>query len=142
MQRHRQDSCVVIPSYSRILTRSGVDAVFGEILTTLSKIDYLVSNAESILAPSSRSTPLLLLHKRSKVVYEPLGLIAALVSWNYSMHNALSPILAGLMAGNAVVVKCSEQVAWSSKWFVGAVRECLTACGLDPEVVQVRSLEL
>jgi acyl-CoA reductase-like NAD-dependent aldehyde dehydrogenase len=30
-----------------------------------------------------------------------------------AFHNALSPIMAGLFAGNAVVIKCSEQVLWS-----------------------------
>jgi acyl-CoA reductase-like NAD-dependent aldehyde dehydrogenase len=49
----------------------------------------------------------------------------------------LSPILAGLFAGNAVVVKCSEQVAWSSLWYMGGVKACLSACGISPEVVQL-----
>jgi acyl-CoA reductase-like NAD-dependent aldehyde dehydrogenase len=42
-----------------------------------------------------------------------------------------------LFAGDTIVVKCSEQVAWSSKWFFGGVRACLRACGLDEEVVQL-----
>lgn len=41
------------------------------------------------------------------------------------------------MAGNTIVVKCSEYVGWSSTYFVGAVRECLTACGWDPDIVQL-----
>jgi len=53
------------------------------------------------------------------------------------MHNLLSPILASIFAGNSIVVKCSEHVAWSSQWFVGAIRECITACGWDPEIVQL-----
>jgi hypothetical protein len=61
----------------------------------------------------------------------------ALVSWNYSFHNLLSPLLASLFAGNSCVIKCSEQVAWSSAWFFGGVRKCLEACGHDPEVVQL-----
>lgn len=73
----------------------------------------------------------------SQVHHVPLGLTLACVSWNYSFHNLLSPILASLFAGNTIVVKCSEQVAWSSMWFVGGVRACLRACGLDEEVVQL-----
>lgn len=72
-----------------------------------------------------------------KVHYQPLGTILALVSWNYSFHNMLSPILAGLFAGNAVVVKCSEQVAWSSLWYMGGVKECLRACGMSTDIVQL-----
>lgn len=49
----------------------------------------------------------------------------------------LSPILAGLFAGNAVVVKCSEQVAWSSLWYMGGVKRCLEACGMNADIVQL-----
>ena len=42
-----------------------------------------------------------------------------------------------MRSGNAVVLKCSEQVAWSSRFFIGAVRDCLAACGHDPDLVQV-----
>jgi hypothetical protein len=55
-----------------------------------------------------------------------------------ALHNLLSPILAAIFAGNGIVVKCSENVVWSSQWFIGAVKECLRACGQDPELVQVR----
>lgn len=56
---------------------------------------------------------------------------------NIALHNVLSPIIAALMSGNTIVVKCSEYVAWSSTYFVGAVRECLSVCGWDPDIVQV-----
>jgi acyl-CoA reductase-like NAD-dependent aldehyde dehydrogenase len=54
-----------------------------------------------------------------------------------ALHNAWSPILAAIFAGNGVVVKCSESVVWSTNWFVGAFTECLRACGHDPELIQV-----
>ncbi|GAA6046801.1 hypothetical protein JCM3770_005649 [Rhodotorula araucariae] len=122
---------------SRDSGKTLVDAAFGEILTTCEKLRWLISNAESALAPDYRPTNLVLAHKVSKVVYEPLGVVAALVSWNYPLHNALGPIVAALAAGDAIVVKPSEQVAWSSLIFIDAVRSCLRACGEDPELVQI-----
>lgn len=109
--------------------RAVVDAAFGEILTTCEKLRWVIANGESILSPSTRPTNLVLAHKVSKVVYEPLGVVAALVSYNYPFHNVLGPIIASLAAGNAIVVKPSEQVAWSSQVFIDAVRKCLEACG-------------
>lgn len=41
------------------------------------------------------------------------------------------------MSGNAIVVKTSENVSWSSQAFASAIRSCLEACGHDPDVVQV-----
>lgn len=63
-------------------------------------------------------------------------------SRNYPIHNAISPIIAALFAGNTVVLKCSEQVLWSTRWLVDAVRACLKACDMDPEAVQVGSVIL
>ncbi|GAA5846640.1 hypothetical protein JCM9279_003391 [Rhodotorula babjevae] len=122
---------------SRDSGKTLVDAAFGEILTTCEKLRWLIANAEAAIAPDYRPTNLVLAHKVSKVVYEPLGVVAALVSWNYPLHNALGPIVAALVVGDAIVVKPSEQVAWSSLIFIEAVRDCLTACGEDPELVQI-----
>lgn len=54
-----------------------------------------------------------------------------------ALHNSWSPILAGIFAGNGVVLKCSEHVIWSTAWFVGAINEALRVCGHDPELVQL-----
>ncbi|KAI0308256.1 Aldedh-domain-containing protein [Multifurca ochricompacta] len=114
-----------------------IDAGLGEVLTTCSKMDWLLRHGERYLRPETRSSPLLLGYKTSQVHYEPLGVVAAIVSWNYPLHNAWSPILAALFAGNAIVIKCSEHVAWSSMWFVDVIKECLRACSFDPELVQL-----
>lgn len=87
--------------------------------------------------PQPPSTNMILAHKVSHVHFEPVGLVCAVVSWNYPLHNLLSPIIAALFAGNAIVVKPSEHVAWSSLHFVRAVRAALVACGHSPELVQV-----
>lgn len=132
-----------------------VDAALGEILTTCSKLEWLINHGEKALRPERRSTNLMLLYKYSEVHYDPLGVIAAITSWNYrashalsplpytltisslALHNAWSPILAGIFAGNGVVLKCSENVIWSTSWFVGAIQEGLRVCGYDPELVQL-----
>ncbi|KIK03813.1 hypothetical protein K443DRAFT_676473 [Laccaria amethystina LaAM-08-1] len=114
-----------------------IDAALGEILTTCSKMEWLLDHGEKTLRPETRSTNFMMFYKKSQVHYEPLGVVAAIVSWNYPLHNAWSPILASIFAGNGVVLKCSEHVIWSTGWFVGAIGECLLACGHDPDLVQV-----
>ncbi|KZP32530.1 ALDH-like protein [Athelia psychrophila] len=113
-----------------------VDAALGEIITTCSKMEWLMNHGEQALQPETRHWNLILAYKKSKVYYEPLGVVAAIVSWNYPLHNAWSPILASIFAGNAVVLKCSEHVIWSTSWFVGAIEECLRKCGHNPDIVQ------
>ncbi|THG94255.1 hypothetical protein EW026_g7180 [Hermanssonia centrifuga] len=100
-------------------------------------MDWLVNWGEYYLKPESRSTNWMLVYKSAKVYYEPLGVVAAIVSWNYPLHNAWSPILAALFAGNGIIVKCSEHVIWSTQWYISAIKECLRVCGQNPELVQL-----
>lgn len=94
---------------------------------------------ETSLSPSVRPTASILsFYKRNTIIYEPLGVLAACISWNYPFHNFLGPVIASIFSGNAIVVKCSERTAWSSiKYFIQIVRGALRACGHDEGLVQV-----
>ena len=113
-----------------------VDAQLGEILVTVEKLQWTIKHGEKALKPSRRPTNLLMSYKRNMVYYEPMGIIAALVSWNYPFHNLIGPIISAIFAGNGIVVKVSEQTAWSSTFFTNIVRGALAAHGHDPHLVQ------
>ncbi|KAJ1920367.1 Meiotic Sister-Chromatid recombination aldehyde dehydrogenase [Mycoemilia scoparia] len=113
-----------------------IDSTFGEILTTCAKLRWTIEHGEKVLAPSSRAPGFLLMYKKAKVYYQPRGVVAALVSWNYPAHNTLGPIISALFAGNAIVVKSSEYVAWSASYFESIIQQCLVANGHDPNIVQ------
>ncbi|KAM7208878.1 betaine aldehyde dehydrogenase [Naviculisporaceae sp. PSN 640] len=113
-----------------------VDAQLGEILVTAEKLQWTLDHGEKALSPSRRPTNLLMMYKRNKVVYEPLGVVAALVSWNYPFHNLIGPVISALFAGNGIVVKVSEQTAWSSAYFANIARGALVAHGHSPALVQ------
>lgn len=117
-----------------------LDASMGEILVTLEKLQWTIQYGPRVLQPSRRPGPtnfFMKLYKGAEIRYEPLGVISSIVSWNYPFHNLMGPIIAGLFTGNAIVVKCSEQVVWSSEFFIEMMRKCLTACGEDPDLVQL-----
>ncbi|KAF9553817.1 ALDH-like protein [Agrocybe pediades] len=114
-----------------------IDAALGEILTTCSKLEWIMKHGEDALKPEPRKSNFMMFYKKSQVVYEPLGVVAAITSWNYPLHNAWSPIMAALFSGNAVVLKCSEHVIWSTTYFVGVIGKCLQACGHSSDLVQV-----
>lgn len=117
-----------------------LDASMGEILVTLEKIQWTIKHGQRALQPSRRPGPtnfFMKWYKGAEIRYEPLGVISSIVSWNYPFHNLLGPIIAALFTGNAIVVKCSEQVVWSSEFFVELIRKCLEACDEDPDLVQL-----
>jgi len=113
-----------------------VDAQLGEILVTTEKLMWTLKHGEAALRPSRRPTNLLMAYKKNTVYYEPLGVVAALVSWNYPFHNLIGPIISALFTGNGIVVKVSEQVAWSSAYFASIARGALIAHGHSPALVR------
>ena len=52
-----------------------VDAIFGEVMSTLGKLDWLLGHGEAALAPETRTTNFTSIHKRARVEYVPLGVI-------------------------------------------------------------------
>lgn len=56
-----------------------------------------------------------MLHKISKVEYHPLGVVGAIVSWNYPFHNIFNPMLAAVFSGNGVVIKVNMVIGFM-KW--------------------------
>lgn len=113
-----------------------VDAQLGEILVTVEKLQWTIAHGEKALTPSTRPTNLLMLYKKNVVHYEPLGVVAALVSWNYPFHNLIGPIISAIFSGNGILVKTSEQTAWSASYFASIARGALVANGHDPALVQ------
>src|SRR6266849_1921802 len=85
------------------------EALFADIFVALDSAEYWSKNAASALR--MRRVP----HhstaakaKRGYLVYDPLGVIAVISSWNYPLAIPLSEIIPAVAAGNAVVCKTSD----------------------------------
>ncbi|KAF9891348.1 Meiotic Sister-Chromatid recombination aldehyde dehydrogenase [Aspergillus nanangensis] len=116
--------------------KTKVDACFGEILVTAEKLKWTIDHGEKALTPESRPTNFLMMYKKNTVTYEPLGVVSAAVSWNYPFHNFIGPVISAIFAGNSIVVKPSEQTAWSSAFFLEVIRGALSSCGHPRDLVQ------
>lgn len=112
------------------------NAMLGEILPICNKIKWLQKNGEKYLKPEKVGSGLLM-HKRARIEYVPLGVVACIIPWNYPLQNIISSLVAPLMAGNAVVVKASEAVAWSTQRFQKITDEALRKEGFSPDTVQI-----
>lgn len=120
--------------------KTRLDALMGEIMVTLEKLKWIIRNGERVIKPSQRPGPsssLLGFMKNAEVRYEPMGVVSSIVSWNYPFHNLMGPVIAAIFTGNAIVVKCSEQVLWSSRWFTELVRMVLRLLDVDQDLVQL-----
>jgi acyl-CoA reductase-like NAD-dependent aldehyde dehydrogenase len=112
------------------------NALLGEIMPVCNKIRWVIDHGEKHLAPERVGSGLLL-HKRGRIEYRPLGVVACIVPWNYPFQNVFGSLVAPLMAGNAVIVKASEGVAWTTPRFQKMLDEALAREGFPTDTVQV-----
>ena len=117
--------------------KTKVDAVFGEIAVTCEKLRWTIAHGERWLRPEYRDSGLMNLHKTSRVEWTPVGVVGAIVPWNYPCHNVFNPIIAATFAGNSIVIKASEYAAWSTSYYQRAVDACLEAAGAPAGLVQI-----
>ncbi|GAB4843017.1 hypothetical protein Ancab_012994 [Ancistrocladus abbreviatus] len=122
---------------SRDTGKTMVDASLGEIMTTCEKITWLLSQGERWLRPEYRSSGRSMLHKVSRVEFHPLGVIGAIVSWNYPFHNIFNPMLAAIFSGNGIVIKVSEHASWSGCFYLRIIQAALAAVGAPENLVDI-----
>jgi aldehyde dehydrogenase (NAD+) len=59
-------------------------------------------------------TPMTVGPAKSRIVYEPLGCVLIIGSWNYPIFTTLLPLVNAIAAGNTCVIKPSEVGPYSS----------------------------
>lgn len=121
---------------ARLVAATGkpeLEALAGDVMTTVDFIAYYEQHAERFLASEERPGHWLAPRSDFRVDYEPLGVIGIISPWNYPLQLAMIPLVTALAAGNTVVLKPSELVP-----SVGAlISELCARAGLPPAVVQV-----
>lgn len=113
-----------------------IDAMVGEITVTLEKLRWTSTYGEQYLLPEYRDSGLMNLHKTSRVEWTAVGVVGAIVPWNYPFHNVFNPLIAALFSGNAIVIKVSEFASWSTKYYGRIIQACLKAVGAPADLVQ------
>jgi acyl-CoA reductase-like NAD-dependent aldehyde dehydrogenase len=129
---HKDEICAEV---QRASGKTRENALLGEIWPACEKLRWTIRNGEKHLKPEKVSSGLLV-HKKARLEYHPLGVVAAIIPWNYPFQNVINPIIPALMTGNAIVLKPSEWVAWSSERFVASLRQVIEGAGHDPDLVQ------
>jgi succinate-semialdehyde dehydrogenase/glutarate-semialdehyde dehydrogenase len=80
-----------------------------ELVPTIDALHWIADHGRKILADEKiRYTQPFFLGKRSKFVYEPLGVVGVIAPWNYPWSIPFGEVAMALMAGNGVVLKPAE----------------------------------
>jgi acyl-CoA reductase-like NAD-dependent aldehyde dehydrogenase len=112
--------------------KSRSDALVSEIFGVLDHLVYIEKNAARILKDKKVATPIALMGKKSRIYYEPLGIILIISPWNYPFYQAVVPVTAAIMAGNCVVYKPSEHTP-----LTGLIEKVFKEAGFDGNFLQV-----
>ena len=119
----------------RVVSETGktkFEALSNEIFEICDNIDYYRDHAEKILKDQKVHTPLILMGKKSKIKYEPMGVALIIAPWNYPLIQCFLPSILAFLAGNAVVYKPSEVTPLK-----GLYEEILDGCGFMKDAIQI-----
>lgn len=134
IMEHQEEICTIS---SKDSGKPMVDCAFGELIVTCEKIRWLMSEGERWLQPEKRSAGRMMFYKKARVEYVPLGVVGAIVPFNYPFHNIYNPMLAAIFAGNGIVIKVSEHASWSALYYAEGIRKALDVAGAPPDLVQI-----
>jgi len=86
-----------------------VEALFADVFVSIDTAAYYAKHTAKLLRDERVPHHSLAAKTKSgKIVYDPLGVVAIISSWNYPLAIPLSQIIPAIAAGNAVICKSSE----------------------------------
>jgi succinate-semialdehyde dehydrogenase/glutarate-semialdehyde dehydrogenase len=106
-----------------------IDALAAEVLPAIIGINYYIRRGRAFLRPRKLAgANLLMLNKRSRLEYQPWGVVGIISPWNYPFAIPFAEVVMALLAGNAVILKTA-----AASTAVGRLLAALfAAAGLPP----------
>src|SRR6056300_237925 len=88
----------------------------GEVLKCAKNMRYYADNAESMLSPWNIDDPSKVGASSAGSIWQPLGVVLAVMPWNYPLWQVMRFAAPALMAGNAGVLKHASNVPESAMY--------------------------
>ena len=118
--------------YSKVITQEmgkPIAQSYAEIEKCIWLCDYYIENAESFLQDQLIPTEF----RKSFVSFEPLGIVAGIMPWNFPFWQVMRFVVPTLIAGNVAILKHSSVCIGSSL----NVRDSLADAGFPENVFQI-----
>lgn len=88
--------------------RSRGDAMLSDIFQLTEDCLWLRHHAATALADENVPTPITLMGKQCRILYQPRGVVVVISPWNLPLAIGMTAAMFAFMAGNAIVLKPSE----------------------------------
>lgn len=109
----------------------------GEVMKCVEGARYYAANAERMLAPRDVVLP----PTRNSVRYDPIGIVLAIMPWNFPYWQPVRMIAPVIVGGNAVLLKAAPNTMGTGEAIAAAMLEAGVPAGIvqtlrvDPEVI-------
>src|SRR5438552_10759867 len=87
-----------------------VESLSSEVLPVANLMDYFARKSAKLLR-DEQFTLSVFRNKKSRIGFYPLGVVGIISPWNYPFSIPMGEVVMGLMAGNAVLLKPSEETS-------------------------------
>ncbi|MEO6922379.1 MAG: aldehyde dehydrogenase family protein [Bryocella sp.] len=126
----------IVATISAEVGKPPLDALAGDVMTVLECMRYHERCAAKVLRRKKVCKPAFLFRGSSFWEKpEPYGVVLIVAPWNYPFQLAMVPAVTALLAGNAIILKCSEHAPNTAKTIAALFRDA----GFADELVQVTS---
>jgi coniferyl-aldehyde dehydrogenase len=102
--------------------RSARETQLLEIFPAVDEIRFVKRNLRRWMQARNATTNWQFLPSRTKIIYQPLGVVGVIGAWNYPVLLTLSPLVNAIAAGNHVMVKPSEYAPFTAE----AIRQMIS----------------
>src|SRR5947208_12691264 len=85
-----------------------------EIYPVTGEAKHAIRHLRRWMRPRRVSAPLALFGSRSRIVYQPKGVVLIISPWNFPINLTLGPLVSAIAAGNCAILKPSEMTPHSS----------------------------
>ncbi len=88
--------------------KNSFEVTITETQFVIKEINFLIKNLKTLMNVKKVPQPLELIGHKSSIRYEAKGVVLIIAPWNYPFQLSVSPMIAAIAAGNAVLLKPSE----------------------------------
>lgn len=105
------------------LGKSGFESYATEISVVYNEITHTLKHLQEWMRDQKVPTALMSFGARSRIHYQPLGVVLIMAPWNYPFQLTIAPLAAAVAAGNCVVLKPSRYSANTSQVLAEMINE-------------------
>src|SRR5690554_1905771 len=105
------------------LGKSGFESYATEISVVYNEITHTLNHLKVWMRDQKVPTTLMSFGARSRIHYQPLGVVLIMAPWNYPFQLTIAPLAAAVAAGNCVVLKPSRYSANTSQVLAEMINE-------------------